>query len=167
MLKTIKELDIENKSIFIRCDFNVPIDEFGNISDDRRIRSALSTIRYCIDRDCKVVLASHFGRPKAGKFDEKFSLYPVFKRLDTLLKIKKNLYFDDSREGAVVTKKAKELFDKMEAGDILLLENLRFDRRETEDDVGFAKSLLSLERFISMMHLAPVIENTLQFTQWL
>ncbi len=73
----------------------------GNISDDRRIRAALSTIRYCIDRDCKVVLASHFGRPKAGGFDEKFTLYPVYKRLDTLLKIKNNLYFDNSRDGGV------------------------------------------------------------------
>ncbi len=141
MLKTIKELDIDNKTVFIRCDFNVPIDEFGNISDDRRIRSALATIRYCLDRDCKVVLASHFGRPKAGEFDEKFSLYPVFKRLDTLLKIKNSLLFDDSKAGAVITPKAKELFESMKAGDILLLENLRFDERETKDDLEFAKEL--------------------------
>ena len=141
MLKTIKELDIDGKSVFIRCDFNVPMDEFGNISDDRRIRAALATIRYCIDRDCKVVLASHFGRPKAGEFDEKFSLYPVYKRLDTLLKIKNNLYFDDSKTAQVITPKVKEIFSKMEAGDVLLLENLRFDARETKDDAGFAKEL--------------------------
>jgi phosphoglycerate kinase len=143
MLKTIKELDIDGKNIFIRCDFNVPMDEFGNISDDRRIRAALSTIRYCIDRDCKVVLASHFGRPKAGGFDEKFTLYPVYKRLDTLLKIKNNLYFDNSRDGGVITPKVKEIFSQMRAGDVLLLENLRFDERETRDDRGFARELKS------------------------
>jgi phosphoglycerate kinase len=141
MLQTIKDLDIEGKSVFIRCDFNVPMDEFGNITDDRRIRSALATIRYCLDRDCKVVLASHFGRPKAGEFNEKFSLFPVYKRLDTLLKIKNKLFFDDSKSAKVVSKKAKEIFSKMEAGDVLLLENLRFDPRETKDDKEFAKEL--------------------------
>ena len=101
MLKTIRELEIDGKTVFIRCDFNVPIDEFGNITDDRRIRAALQTIRYCIDRECKVVLASHFSRPEAGVFEEKYSLYPVYKRLDNLLKIKKELYFDDSKSGEV------------------------------------------------------------------
>jgi len=141
MPKTVRDLDIDGKSVFIRCDFNVPIDEFGNISDDRRIRAALPTIRYCIDRGCRVVLASHFARPEAGKFEEKYSLYPVYKRLDTLLKIKKNLYFDDNRKAAVLTDSAKETFSKMEAGDVLLLENLRFDARETKDDPQFAKEL--------------------------
>jgi len=141
MLRTIKDLDIDGKSVFIRCDFNVPMDEFGNISDDRRIRSALSTIRYCLDRNCKVVLASHFGRPKAGEFDEKFTLFPVYKRLDNLLKIKSHLFFDDSKSGEVISQNAKEIFSKMEGGDVLLLDNLRFDARETKDDVDFAKEL--------------------------
>ncbi|NPA03570.1 MAG: phosphoglycerate kinase, partial [Epsilonproteobacteria bacterium] len=68
-IKSIKELNLSpNDSVFIRCDFNVPLDEYGNITDDRRIRSALQTIRYCLDNDCKVVLASHLGRPKG--YDE-------------------------------------------------------------------------------------------------
>ena len=64
---SIRDIDIDNKRVFIRCDFNVPKDEFGNISDDRRIRAALPTIRYCLDRDCKIILGSHFGRPVAGE----------------------------------------------------------------------------------------------------
>jgi len=147
VFKVIKDLDIEGKTVFIRCDFNVPVDEFGNITDDRRIRSALQTIRYCLDRDCKVVLASHFGRPKPGEFNEKYSLYPVYKRLDKLLKIKRELYFDDSKSGAVITPKAKEIFKKMEPRDVLLLENLRFDARETEDSLEFAKELATFGEF--------------------
>ncbi len=141
MLRTIRDLDIDGKSVFIRCDFNVPMDEFGNINDDRRIRAALPTIRYCIDRGCKVVLASHFARPKAGEFDEKNSLYPVYKRLDTLLKIKHELFFDDSKSPEVVSNRALELFEKMQGGDVLLLENLRFNAGETKDDMDFAKQL--------------------------
>ena len=140
-MQTIKDLDIDGKSVFIRCDFNVPKDEFGNITDDRRIRAALPTIRYCLDRGCKVVLASHFERPEPGKFTHEHSLEDVAKRLDILLKIKSHLYFDDSKEGAVATKKAKELFAKMEGGDVLLLENLRFDAGETENSEDFAKEL--------------------------
>ena len=140
-MQTIKDLDIDGKSVFIRCDFNVPKDEFGNITDDRRIRAALPTIRYCLDRGCKVVLASHFERPEPGKFTHEHSLEDVAKRLDVLLKIKNNLYFDDSKEGAVITTRAKELFAKMEGGDVLLLENLRFDAGETENSEEFAKKL--------------------------
>ena len=147
MLKIIKDLEIDGATVFIRCDFNVPIDEFGNITDDRRIRAALQTIRYCIDRNCKVVLGSHFERPEPGKFDEKYSLYPVYKRLDVLLKHKNHLYFDDSKAGAVITPRALELFEGMEAGDVLLLENLRFDPGETKDDIEFAKKLARFGEF--------------------
>ena len=90
-MKTIKDLKVDGKRVFIRCDFNVPKDEFGNITDDRRIRSALQTIRYCIDRDCKIILASHYERPEPGKYEEKYSLAPVAKRLHTLLKIKRDM----------------------------------------------------------------------------
>ena len=140
-MNTVKNIDIDGKTIFIRCDFNVPKDEFGNITDDRRIREALPTIRYCIDRGCKVVLASHFERPKAGVFTPEHSLEDVAKRLDTLLKIKNRLYFDDSKQGAVITPRAKELFENMACGDVLLLENLRFDKGETENSEEFAKKL--------------------------
>jgi phosphoglycerate kinase len=81
----LKKLDLQDKKVFIRCDFNVPMDEFGNISDDRRIRSAIATINYCLDLDCAVILASHLGRPK-GEVVEKYSLSPVARRLQQLLK---------------------------------------------------------------------------------
>ncbi len=140
-MNIIRDIEIDGKTVFIRCDFNVPKDEFGNITDDRRIREALPTIRYCIDSGCKVVLGSHFERPKPGVYDEYLSLEAVARRLDTLLKIKNNFYFDDSKEGAVITNRAKELFNKMEPGDVLLLENLRFDEGETTNSEEFAKKL--------------------------
>jgi len=136
-MRTIKDLDIDGKRIFIRCDFNVPQDEFGNITDDRRIRAALQTIRYCIDRDCKVILASHAGRPKGIGYEEKYSLKVVEKRLNTLLKIKKALYMAED----VVGPDAKAKAAKLEAGEVLLLENLRFEPGETANDKHFAKEL--------------------------
>jgi len=138
-MRTIKDINIDGKRVFIRCDFNVPKDEFGNITDDRRIRAALQTIRYCIDRDCKIILASHYERPEPGKYEEKYSLKPVAKRLHTLLKIKNELYMAED----VVGPDAKAKAAKLEAGDILLLENLRFEAGETSNDEAFAKELAS------------------------
>jgi phosphoglycerate kinase len=138
-MKTLKDIDIDGKRVFIRCDFNVPKDEFGNITDDRRIRSALQTIRYCIDRDCKIILASHYERPEPGKYEEKYSLKPVAKRLHTLLKIKNELYMAND----VVGEDAKEKAEKLESGDILMLENLRYEAGETSNDETFAKKLAS------------------------
>jgi len=136
-LKTLKDLEIDGKRVFIRCDFNVPKDEFGNITDDRRIRSALQTIRYCIDRDCKIILASHYERPEPGKYEEKFSLKPVAKRLHTLLKIRRDIFMAED----VVGPDAKAKAESLEAGDVLLLENLRYEAGETENDEHFAKEL--------------------------
>jgi len=138
-MRTLKDIEIEGKRVFIRCDFNVPKDEFGNITDDRRIRAALPTIRYCIDRNCKVILASHYERPEPGKYEEKYSLRPVAKRLNTLLKIKNELYMAED----VVGSDAKEKAAKMQEGDVLLLENLRFEAGETNNDEAFAKELAS------------------------
>ena len=138
-MKTIKDLDIDGKRVFIRCDFNVPKDEFGNITDDRRIREALATIRYCIDRECKIVLASHYERPEPGKYEERFSLKPVAKRLHTLLKIKNEILMAED----VVGEDAKSKADSLESGDILLLENLRYEAGETSNDESFAKELAS------------------------
>ncbi len=138
-MRTIKDLNIDGKRVFIRCDFNVPVDEFGNISDDRRIRAALPTIRYCIDRNCKVILASHSGRPKGVGFEEKYSLDVVEKRLNTLLKIKKALYLAKD----VVGPDAKAKAAALEAGEVLLLENLRFEAGETTDDEVLARELAS------------------------
>lgn len=138
-LLSIKDLDIDGKRVFIRCDFNVPRDEFENISDDRRIRSALPTIRYCIDRDCKIILASHFGRPDPQKWNEdKDSLKPVAKRLHSLLK--KDIVMADNVVGDGTIEKAKQL----EAGDIMLLENLRFNPGEVSNDSKFANRLASM-----------------------
>lgn len=142
-MKTLKDLNIDGKRIFIRCDFNVPKDEFGNITDDRRIRSALQTIRYCIDRDCKVILASHYERPEPGQYEEKYSLVPVAKRLNILLKIKNELYMAND----VIGKDAKTKAAKMKAGDILLLENLRYEAGETQNDKAFAKKLADFADF--------------------
>ncbi|MCF6245420.1 MAG: phosphoglycerate kinase [Sulfurovum sp.] len=136
-MKTLKDLEIDGKRVFIRCDFNVPKDEFGNITDDRRIRSALQTIRYCIDRDCKIILASHYERPEPGKYEEKYSLLPVAKRLHTLLKIKRDIFMAED----VVGPDAQEKAANMEAGDVLLLENLRYEEGETKNDEVFAKKL--------------------------
>jgi len=136
-LKSIKELDIDKKRVFIRCDFNVPLDDFGNITDDRRIRSSIHTIRYCLDRDCKIILASHLGRPK-GEVNAKYSLAPVAKRLHSLLKqdviLAKDVYGDDAKA------KARNLKE----GEILLLENLRFEPGETQNSEAMSKELASM-----------------------
>jgi phosphoglycerate kinase len=141
-LLSIKELDLDGKRVFIRCDFNVPKDEFGNISDDRRIRSALPTIRYCMDRDCKIILASHFGRPDPENWNEdKDSLKPVAKRLHSLLKV--DIIMADNVVGDDTIEKAKEL----KAGEIMLLENLRFNPGEMANDSEFAARLASMADF--------------------
>ncbi|RXJ54476.1 phosphoglycerate kinase [Candidatus Marinarcus aquaticus] len=136
-LQEIKNIDLAGKKVFIRCDFNVPMDEYSNITDDRRIRSALNTIRYCIDNDCSIILASHLGRPKEP-FEDKYSLKPVAKRLHTLLKqeiiMAKNVVQDDTLE----------LAKNLQAGDILLLENLRYNKGETKNDEEFAEKLASM-----------------------
>ena len=136
-----KELDFKPGSrVFLRCDFNVPLDEFGNITDDRRIRMALPTIKYLLDNECKIVIASHLGRPK-GEFNEKYSLKPVAKRLSHLLKrdviIAKDVVGEDAKNKATNLKNCE----------ILLLENVRFDSRETKNDEGFAKELSEYGEF--------------------
>ena len=130
-----KDINIKKGSrVFLRCDFNVPLDEFGNITDDRRIRMALPTIKFLLDNECKIVIGSHLGRPK-GEFNEKFSLKPVAKRLSHLLNQEVILASD------VVGEDAKTKANNLKEGEILLLENLRFDARETKDDLEFAKEL--------------------------
>ncbi len=139
-LLDIKNLDLASKKVFIRCDFNVPMDEFGNISDDRRIRSALATINYCLDQECAVVLASHLGRPK-GEVDEKYSLLPVARRLQHLLK--RDVIIANDVVGEDAMTKA-ELLQKSE---VLLLENLRFEKGETKNDEALSKKLASMAEF--------------------
>ena len=139
-LLNIKKLDLANKKVFIRCDFNVPMDEFGNISDDRRIRSAVSTINYCLDLDCAVILASHLGRPK-GEVNEKYSLTPVARRLQQLLK--REVFLANDVVGADAMKKTAEL----KRHEVLLLENLRYEAGETQDDEALCEKLASMAEF--------------------
>ncbi|MAD42204.1 MAG: phosphoglycerate kinase [Arcobacter sp.] len=142
-LQELKNIDIAGKRVFIRCDFNVPMDEYNNITDDRRIRSALNTIRYCIDNDCSIILASHFGRPKE-KFDPEFSLKPVAKRLHTLLKQ------DIKMADHIVRQETLDRAKNLKSGEILLLENLRYNDGEKENNPEFAAKLASMaEVFIN------------------
>jgi phosphoglycerate kinase len=134
-VNNVKDLMIEaGDRVFVRCDFNVPIDEFGNITDDRRIREAIPTIKYLLDIEAKIVLASHMGRPK-GEVNPKYSLEPIAKRVSHLL------HQDVILAEDVVGDDAISKFKTLQQGEILLLENLRFDKRETEDDEEFAKEL--------------------------
>jgi len=136
MIRSVRDIDITDKKVFIRCDFNVPLDEFMNITDDRRIRSAIQTIRYCLDHNCTVIVASHLGRPK-GVFESKYSLSPVFKRLTRILNCEV-LFSSD-----VIGIDAKQKVENLKNGEVLLLENLRFEKGETKNDVEFAKELAS------------------------
>jgi phosphoglycerate kinase len=136
-LQEINNIDIMGKKIFIRCDFNVPVDEYQNITDDRRIKSALHTIRYCVDNDCAIIIASHFGRPKNG-YEDKFSLKPVVKRLHTLLKQEVKLAPN------VICEDTINMAKNLKNGEIMLLENMRFEKGETKNDPEFAKTLASL-----------------------
>ena len=139
-LLNIKNLDLAGKKVFIRCDFNVPMDEFGNISDDRRIRSALATINYCLDQDCAVVLGSHLGRPD-GQVVEKYSLIPIARRIQHLLKREVTIAKDVVGEDAML--RASEL----KSGEVLLLENLRYEAGETKNDVELSRKLASMVDF--------------------
>jgi len=136
-LLNIKNLDLAHKKVFIRCDFNVPMDEFGNISDDRRIRSALATINYCLDQDCSIILASHLGRPK-GEVNKQYTLAPVARRVHQLLHQEIILAKDVVGEDAI--SKAKDL----KKGEVLLLENLRFEAGETKDDSILSQKLADM-----------------------
>jgi phosphoglycerate kinase len=134
---TIEDLPIKGKRVFVRVDFNVPLDENLKITDDRRIRSALATINYAIDEGAKVILASHLGRPK-GKVSPRASLAPVAKRLQRLLD--KEVIFADDCTGPQV----ENFVSKMKNGDVLLLENLRFHPGEEKNDEEFSKALARL-----------------------
>jgi phosphoglycerate kinase len=135
--KTIEKVDIKGKRVFIRADFNVPLDENGNITDDGRIRSTLPTINYAIDEGAKVILASHLGRPK-GKPSPKYSLAPVAKRLNRLLN--KEVKF----LGDCIGPDVEHTIKGMRPGDVVLLENLRFHPEEEKNDEGFSKALAAL-----------------------
>ena len=135
--KTVKDIDLRGKKVFVRCDFNVPMDENKNITDNRRIVAALPTIKYLIEQNCKIILASHLGRPK-GEFKPEFSLAPVAKELSRLLGQEVLMAKD------VIGESAKTLAANLQEGQVMLLENVRFHREETDNDPEFAKELASM-----------------------
>ncbi|MGN0784837.1 MAG: phosphoglycerate kinase [Candidatus Aphodomorpha sp.] len=136
--KTIEDINVTGKKVLVRVDFNVPLTEDGQVSDDKRIVAALPTIRYLLDHNAKVILCSHLGRPK-GKPDPKFSLAPVGARLSELLPDTKIWFAEDT-----IGESAKAAIDDMKDGEIVLLENVRFYKEETDNDPEFAKALASL-----------------------
>jgi len=134
--KTVRDIDVKGKKVLVRCDFNVPQDENGNITDNRRIVSALDTINYLLDNNAKVILCSHLGRPK-GEFKKEFSLAPIAKELSKLLNKEVKLAQD------VIGEDAQNLVNNMAEGEAILLENVRFHREETDNDPEFSKKLAS------------------------
>ena len=141
---SIRDLDLANKHVLMRVDFNVPLSEDGSeITDDTRIKETLPTIEYAVRHKAKLILASHLGRPK-GKVNLKYSLRPVVDRLRTLLDHrlgeKTNVAFAPDCVGDI----AKELARQLESGQVLLLENLRFHAEEEKNGPEFAKQLASL-----------------------
>ena len=135
-IKTINELDISGRRVFIRVDFNVPLTPAGGVAEDTRIRESLPTIRYAVDHGARVVLASHLGRPK-GKPDPKYSLLPVAQRLAELLGFEVLLTDEPVGDGA------RKVVGDLKAGRVALLENLRYTAAEEANDDGFAKGLAS------------------------
>lgn len=135
--QTIKDIKVTGKRVFCRVDFNVPIDKQGTITDDTRIRAALPTINYLLEQDAKLILASHLGRPK-GKPDPAASLAPIATYLGALLD-RQVLMAPDC-----IGNETAALADKLEAGQIMLLENVRFHAGETDNDPAFAEQLAAL-----------------------
>lgn len=135
--KTVRDIDIRGKKVLVRCDFNVPYDENRVITDNRRIVAALPTIKYLIENECKVILCSHLGRPK-GEVKPEFSLDIVAKELSRLLGQDVKLAKD------VVGEDAKRLSNELNSGDVVLLENVRYEAGEEKNDEELSKVFASL-----------------------
>ena len=135
--KSVRDIDVSGKKVLVRCDFNVPQDkETGVITDNRRIRAALPTIKYLLDNNAKIILCSHLGRPK-GEVNPKYSLKPVAEELSKLLGKEVKLAKD------VIGEDAKTLISNIKEGEIVLLENVRFHKEEEKNDPEFSKELAS------------------------
>jgi len=135
--KTVKDIELKGKKVIVRCDFNVPMDEERTITDNTRIVAALPTIKYLLENNCALILCSHLGRPK-GEFKPEFSLNPVAKELSRLLE-KEVIMAND-----VIGEDAKAKAENLQPGQIMLLENVRFHREETDNDQEFAKQLAQM-----------------------
>ncbi len=142
-MKILHDLEVSGKRVLVRVDFNVPMDEQFTIIDDIRIRMALPTIHDLLEKEAKIILCSHLGRPK-GERVEKFSLSPVAKHLEKILNRKVTLAPD------CVGEETEKLVSSMQTGDVVLLENLRFHKEETENDSSFS---------LKLSHLADVYIN--------
>ena len=135
--KTVKDIEIEGKNVLVRCDFNVPMDEKQNITDNTRIVAALPTIEYLLENNCAIILCSHLGRPK-GEVKPEYSLKPVAKEIEKLLG-REIIMAND-----VIGKDAKTKAQSLQKGQILLIENVRFHKEETDNEETFAKELASM-----------------------
>lgn len=136
-IKSIEDFELEDKRLFLRLDLNVPLSKNGEITDDTRIRAALPTIRFAIDKGAKLILSSHLGRPKGPQDKDKYSLEPVAKHLTDVLK-KEVILVEESRSDA-----PKALLAGLKPSQIVMLENLRFDPGEEKNDRDFAQWLAS------------------------
>jgi len=136
-MKTLQNFDVKGKRVLVRCDFNVPLGDQGEILDDFRIKETIPTIEYLLKEGAKIILMSHLGRPE-GKVVEELRLTPIQERLTEYLGLKV-LKTEDCLAGEI-----EELTKKMESGEVLLLENLRFHKEEEENDAAFAKGLAKL-----------------------
>ena len=137
--KTIEDINVNGKKVLVRCDFNVPLDENRNITDETRIDGALPTIKYLIDNNAKVILCSHMGKPK-GEPKPELSLAPVAKKLSE--KLGKDVIF--AADDNVVGENAKNAVEQMKDGDVVLLENTRYRAEETKNIDSFSEELASL-----------------------
>lgn len=135
--KSVEDIDVAGKKVIVRCDFNVPQDDTGRITDDKRIVASLQTIKYLLDKKAAVILCSHLGRPK-GQVNPKYSLAPVAERLTELLGQECKLASD------VIGESAKSLAAALQPGEVMLLENVRFHKEEEKNDPAFAKELASM-----------------------
>lgn len=143
--KSIEDLNVSGKKVLVRCDFNVPMNDKGEITDDRRIRSALPTIEYIINNGGKAIVMSHLGRPK-GEPNPKYTLEPIARRLSQLLN--KEVIF--AKDDTVVGEKTKEIVNGMKDSEVVLLENTRFRKEEEKNGEEFSKQLAALgELFVN------------------
>ena len=135
--KTVKDIDVSGKKVLVRVDFNVPLNDAMEITDETRIQAALPTIKYLLDNKARVILCSHLGRPK-GEFNMKYSLAPVAKRLAEVLPGTKVVFAED-----IIGESAEKACAAVQDGEVVLLENLRFHKEEEKNDPEFAKKLAS------------------------
>ena len=136
-MKTLKDFDFKNKKVLVRCDFNVPLNEKGEVADDFRIKNSIPTIEYLIKKGAKVILMSHLGNP-GGKVVEDLRLTPVQEKLMEYLDL------SITKAPDCIGSEIKKWISQMKPGEILLLENLRFYKEEKENDENFARELAEL-----------------------